>query len=207
MTDKLLEAHRGDLEKMLWHTGRLFGAIAKEAQVWVALRALNEDGEYETILRTPNCHSLREENSDPLPADCMLVQALHAAYLDSVKADCVILTGPSHQEWLKMTNDQYQENKSVLLGAIYSKSWNEGVKGFRKNHKLTWILCVNADKENAFSEHHKPLMRCCNDAFSMLVNVLSRYSPTSNSPKLLVDSMVRAMNPSMESEHRGAVVR
>jgi hypothetical protein len=165
-----LDPYKSQLSDILSLIADFFGALAAKdgASVWVALRRLQSDGQFHTYLRTPNCNAHRGECSEPLPRESVIVETLVKSYK---RGDCALLTGPGRPEWYQTKNDIFEENKSVLLGAVFSKVWQKD----RFDHPvLTWILCVNATEEGAFTEDHKPIMRCCNDILSWLVNEFAR---------------------------------
>lgn len=89
---------------------------------------------------------------------------------------CVWITGSNKEPamWKPQENDKYGEDKTVMLGAIMTKSWDAEAHRWT-NNKLAWVLGVCADTEDAFDESHIPLMRACVDMFSTLANTLLRY--------------------------------
>ena len=82
-------------------------------------------------------------------------------------------SGQGQAVWEGKENDAYGEDKSVLLGAVFTGSWDRQNIKFVKN-KLAWIVGISADRENAFSKMHIPLMKQCVDMFSLLANVMIR---------------------------------
>lgn len=177
LSEKLCEVYAINLTRMLEMLSALFRELAPEGtRVWVALRVRKDDNKFHTWIRMGNYRENRQSSSEPLSEDSNIVRSLRTSFNDHGNPDCVILTGPGHPEWQPMENDKIGENKSVLLGAVFTKFLvsNESMS-FSKEPDLTWILCVNADKEGAFTEDHKPLMRCCNDVMSWLVNELARH--------------------------------
>jgi hypothetical protein len=73
--------------------------------------------------------------------------------------------------WEAQENDKSHEDKSVLMSAVMAKSW---VKRSWSNKKMMMILCVCADRDNAFGEKHISLMQSFTDVFFLILNVLVR---------------------------------
>lgn len=177
-----VKAHLADLSDLLNLLVGIFTPYAPAGtKVWAALRELQDDNKFHTILRTYHCHPSRAEHSPPLSQQSNIVQTLKDSYRDKNKRDCVILSGSDSPGWQKMPNDALDEDKCVLMGAVFSKIY-DGQQ--MRNPLLTWILCVNADRAGAFTEDHKDLMKACNDVFSWLVNEFVRYhAPSLSDPK------------------------
>jgi hypothetical protein len=174
-SEALRKADEERLQKLMTTLQHIFETrVPKGTKVWVALRTRANDKKFHTFMRTANCDVRRENRSEPLGPDANVIKALKESYHpDRQKPDCVLLTGSACPDWQKMKNDHLGEDKSVLMGAVFSKTWNG--KSFDEPPVLTWILFVNADKEGAFNESDKPLMRCCNDVFSWLLNEFVRF--------------------------------
>ena len=83
-------------------------------------------------------------------------------------------SGMGKQMWEPRKNDRFNETRSVLMGAVLTKSFDTHLKA-RTHSKLAWILSANATVDDAFSEHHIPLMQCCVDVFSLLANTMIRF--------------------------------
>lgn len=115
----------------------------------------------------------RARDSQPLHKDnSRIISRLKDSYRDG---KCVIITGAGAgpQVWEWQENDKYGEDKSVMLGAVITKSWDPNNKTW-VNNKLAWVLGVCANVENAFDETHIPLMQACIDTFATLANVMIR---------------------------------
>lgn len=174
----LVYRYARDLTELLQSISTLFNELAPPGtKVWVALRVRHKNGSFHTALRTSDCDPKREQRSEPLLKDYKIISTLEATYGNQHHADCVLLTGPGKPEWQHLKNDDLNENKSVLLGAVFTKYWGRG--GFAQP-VLGWLLCVNADRSDAFDDSHKPLMRCCNDVFSWILNELARCEEQEN---------------------------
>ncbi len=144
--------------------------VSKDVKIWTCIRERKNDDCYHTFIRVGEYTKSRKQFSEPLHKESKIVKHLKHSY--EVLQHCVIVTGSEEPEWDNVKNNKYKEDLSVLMGAVLSKSW-DGEKKFEKP-KLNWILCVNANKENVFDESFIPLMKFCNDVFSLLVNSFIR---------------------------------
>lgn len=86
---------------------------------------------------------------------------------------CVVITGSgqSAEKWERHDNDDFGEDRSVLMGAVMARSWSHPHNFV---DSMMMILYVCADKYDVFQEHHIPLMRSCTDVFSAAMNVMLR---------------------------------
>jgi len=178
LTGDLHYMYQGDIVVLLRSMADMFSKLAPEGtNVWACLRERRTDDHYHTILRAGLFEPTRAEFSTPLSKDSKTIQNLKYSY--EHKMDCVLITGSNRQDqgWEKMRNDEFREDLSVLMGAVLSKSWNgqEFV-----DPMLNWVLCICANKENVFNETHIPLMKCCNDIFSWLLNSFIRGGDNSS---------------------------
>jgi hypothetical protein len=173
-----LQKNRDKIISLLERVAQLFQLfVPPGTRVWACIRDRRSDDCYYTFARAGRYNANRSTTSKPMHKDnSQTIQRLK----DSMKFSgiCVIRTGSSMgpQMWESQINDGYAEDKSVLLGAIMTKSWDKN-KGDWSNRKLAWIIGVCADQEHAFDEMHIPLMQSCVDMFSMLANVIIRSSP------------------------------
>jgi hypothetical protein len=91
----------------------------------------------------------------------------------------VVITGSNcgPEMWDDLDNTKlFEEDKAVLMSGVLAKSWDETAPAsdsFTKR-KLMMVLCVCSDREGVFTETHVPLMQCCNDTISAVVNVIIR---------------------------------
>jgi hypothetical protein len=151
----------------------LFKLVAPvDAKVWVSLRDRRADDNYHTFARAGVYNRKREDSSQPIHKDSNVLARLKENYRNNC---CVLLTGSEHgpQVWEQSENDKYGECKSVLLGAILTRSWNSANDGWA-NNKLVWILGVNSDTKNAFTNAHPELMQTCVVALSFIANIIAR---------------------------------
>jgi len=149
--------------------------VPKGTKVWACIRERRSDDKYYTWARTSRCNTTRQEFSEALHKDSDTIQDLKKSYKE--KRDCVLITGSKNKNWHRMVNDDFGEDLSVLMGAVLCKSWTG--QGF-DDPKLLWVVCVNADREHAFSKDCIPLMKACNDIFSWILNSFVRYDAVKN---------------------------
>jgi hypothetical protein len=170
---KGLIKHKAQIQKMLDDLRDLFQQIAPPgAKVWAALRDRRSDKGYYTYIRSGNYNRSRERLSKPLLRDSSpIIQKLHQSFLDG---SCVIITGSGRGEgwWEGQKNDEFDEDLSVMMGVVMTRSWD--LSGGFVNNKHAWIITVSADKEDVFHESHIPLMKACNDLFSAAANTILR---------------------------------
>ena len=143
-------------------------------KLWASIRDRRADDCYHTFARAGRYNPNRQNTSTPLHEDrSRVVKGLMDNYIN-IK-DCVMITGSGQGQavWEGKENDVYGEDRSVLLGAVFTGSWDRQNIKF-VNNKLAWIVGISADRENAFSKMHIPLMKQCVDMFSLLANVMIR---------------------------------
>jgi hypothetical protein len=164
--------HEGDFVTLLTSLAGIFRyLVPPHTKVWACIRERHSDDRYYTWVRSSGCNSTRKDFSEPLHKDSTTVQKLRKSY--EVDQDCVIITGVGCDGWTPLKNDGLGENKSVIMSAVLSKSFNP--TGLFDDPKLNWLLCVNADRPNVFNESHIPLMKACNDICSWILNTFIRY--------------------------------
>jgi hypothetical protein len=172
-----LKKNRDKVVSLLERVAQLFQLLVPPGtRVWVCIRDRRADDCYHTFARAGYYNPNRSTTSNPMHKDrSQTIQRLK----DNMKFNgvCVVITGSSMgpNMWESQKNDGYGEDKSVMLGIVLTKSWDDQRDDW-SNRKLAWIVGVCADKENAFSEMHIPLMQSCVDMFSMLANVIIRSS-------------------------------
>lgn len=158
-----------DLVRMFQHL------VPPGTKLWACIRERRSDDHYYTWVRAGSYTSSRVDFSEAIYKNSKTIINLKDSY--RLKKDCVIITGSGAIGKLTgrepVANDDFKEDLSVLMGAVLSKSWN-GHEFDKK--KLNWILCINADREDVFNSSHIPLMKCCNDTFSWLLNAFIRKS-------------------------------
>ncbi|MDZ8139017.1 MAG: hypothetical protein RM049_27685 [Nostoc sp. DedQUE04] len=171
----LLQQNRDKIITLLERVAQLFQLLVPPGtRVWACIRDRRADDYYYTFARAGKYNPNRSISSLPMHKDhSRTIRCLKDSLKD--KGVCVLISGSKmgEQMWETQRNDKYGEDKSVMLGAVLTKSWDHQ-KGDWSNRKLAWIIGVCADTENAFSEKHIPLMQCCIDMFSMLANVMIR---------------------------------
>jgi len=171
----LLERNRDKIISLLERVAQLFQLLVpSDTRVWVCIRDRRADDSYHTFARAGRYNPNRAASSQPLHKDrSRIIQRLKDNL--EFKGGCVLISGSNMgpEMWELKDNDRYEEDKSVMLGAVLTKSWNHQQRKW-SNVKLAWIIGVCADTETAFSETHIPLMQACVDMFSMLANVIIR---------------------------------
>lgn len=165
------------LTKTLDSMAEMFSRLAPlNSNVFTAIRERRADGSFQTLrYRGGKSKVDRQEKSMPLQPSAAMIKRLVDSYNDG--QDCVIITGQQCAEWIDMPNNRLKEDMSVLMGAVFRKVWLPGGADNEFPHEerhLEWILCVAADRPDAFKDWHKPLMKCYNDAFGILLNELVR---------------------------------
>jgi hypothetical protein len=170
----IFEQVQSEMISILEDVVRIFMmAVAPGAKIWACLRDLRGDSRYHSLVRAGRYTPLRGETSEPMhEKDSITVRRLQESFNSG---RCVILTGSSFgpQMWEHQLNDQYGEDKSVMMSAIMAKSWDSDVNNWGRR-KIMMILGLNSDQENLFGEQHIPLMQAITDNLSLLVNVLLR---------------------------------
>ena len=178
VSGRLHYSYFGELTKLMRLVSDMFSELVPSGtKVWACLRERRSDGKYYTILRAGVYNASRAEHSVPLDKDSETMKKLRESYAE--KKNCVMITGSARraQEWEKMPNDDLGEDRCILMGAVLSKSWN----GYEFDQPMfNWVLCVCADKDNAFDESHIPLMKFYNDVFSWLINSFIRHDAVLN---------------------------
>lgn len=173
----VLEENRHKVIALLHLVAQLFQSLVPPGtRVWACIRDRRADDCYHTFTRAGRYNPNRLISSRPMHKDkSRTIQLLK----DSLKFNgvCVLITGSNMgaEMWEPQTNDRYGEDKSVMLGAVLTRSWDSQQKRY-SNTKLAWVLGVCADTENTFSEVHIPLMQACVDMFSILANAMIRSS-------------------------------
>jgi len=182
--------YTGMLERMLLRVANTFRLLAPPGtKVFASIRERKTGAkvdEYVTIFRVGDVdNDEREKNTRPMTKNSKMVNSLRNTFFEKHKQDCVLLTGSKDKDtWEYQLNDDREEDLSVLLGAVFSKCWDlekgspdpQGINSY-KPIELEWILGVAADREGAFTESHKHLMKCFNDIFGLLLNIFLRQSP------------------------------
>jgi hypothetical protein len=159
-----------EIERLLQLVEQVFHLVVPEVGIYVSIRE-RKGNEFHTKFRGGHFNQLRIETSVPLKSESKMVKALMESFRHN---DCVFITGPNDPEnWEKMHNDKFGNDRSVMMGAVFAKVLLKD--GTTKARNLEWILCICADKENTFNESHKNLMKCFNDTFALLVNVFLRH--------------------------------
>jgi|GEM_PF-6080647 len=149
--------------------------VPRDTKLFAVIRELKPDRTYQTVLRAGDFRPDRNEKSEGMRYDSPMIQDLLQAI--NRNRDCVIRTGPGYPNWKEMPNDKLGEDKSVLLGAVFSKVWNPKIGIFStEDRRLEWVLCLAADRENVFDKpHHLELMKTFNDSLGILLNWFARY--------------------------------
>lgn len=171
-----LQKHRAEIERLLERVVDLFQPFVPEgSRIWACLRDRRADDCYYTFERAGSYDKNREISSSPLHKDTsqVIIRLKERFKRDGV---CVLITGSSHgpDMWETKENDRYGEDKSVMLGAVMTRSWDSDEIAW-KDPKLAWIIGVCTDHENAFDRKHIHLMRQCVDVFSILANIMIRH--------------------------------
>jgi hypothetical protein len=173
----LLESNGHKIVSLLERVVELFEPLVPPGtRVWACIRDRRADDCYYTFARAGRYNPNRAVSSRPLHKNnSRVIQRLKDNF--RFNGVCVLITGSTlgPEMWEGKENDRYGEDKSVMLGAVLTKSWDAQKRDW-SNPKLAWTIGVCADRENAFSETHIPLMQLCVDMFSLLANVIIRCS-------------------------------
>ena len=168
-----LVKHKAQLERMLEDIKSLFEHLAPPgAKIWAALRDRRSDGAYYTFLRVGRFERPRERSSKALHKDTsVIVKKLRDSFL---QRKCVVITGSTKGPdwWDRQENDNFGEDKSVMMGVVMTRSWDGSTSFINNRH--AWILTLSSDKEDVFHDVHVPLMQACNDLFSAAANAILR---------------------------------
>jgi hypothetical protein len=168
----LTESERATVQQMLQHTRDIFLTVVKPGvNIMVTARELRCDGRFHTFARAGEANPCRSQTSKPLGPNDATIRTLLERLRNNAK--CVILTGSvkGELEWTPQPNDQLGEDKSVLMGAVLIK--NPEGQEFSTQH-MKWVLCICADRENAFDSACQPLMQVCLDLLSLYANLVAR---------------------------------
>lgn len=162
-------------------------------KVWACLRERRNDDHYHTAIRARNYHRGRGHKSQSLHKESETIKSLKQSF--DITKTCVYITGAGKPGWKKQENDALGEDKSVMMGAVLSKSWNGA--SFDKT-KLNWVLYVNADHEDVFDQSYVNLMKCFNDTLACILNQLIRtnylkytFNPETNTFERIVKFKMR----------------
>jgi hypothetical protein len=143
-------------------------------RLWSHARERRDDGNFYMIDRAGQYNLKRSLSSDKLSMDkSIIISRLKDNFRYS--GIPVLITGSSKGPlmWGFNTNDIYGEDKSVILGAVITRTWNPRCQSW-ENPKLAWILGISSDRENAFTEIHVQAMKLCIQIFSPFANIKAR---------------------------------
>lgn len=166
----IAEEYHPLLEDILNRMHRTFKPLFPDVKLFTAIRERRGE-EYYTIAWGGDTDKVaRKDGTEPLHLKHKMVEELVDSFHEGT--DCVIITGQDDPNWhKKRKNNAKREDLSVLMGAIFSKEWqNEKFIPIQ----MEWILCIASDKSGTFKEEHKPLMKCFTDVCGLLVNLLVR---------------------------------
>jgi hypothetical protein len=175
--DFVAAPYKAEVKELLDTIARYFSTVVPAGiQVFTALRERRADGKFHTFARGGIYRADREDGSQPFADDTPMVADLVRAYND--KQDCVILTGPTFSNWKAMPNDFHEEDRSVLMGAVFCKTYDEAISKFpREERSLEWILCVASNGAGALQkESHSAMMKSFTDVLALLLNSFIRIS-------------------------------
>ena len=174
---KSLELQEAVIQGMLQQMATIFASLVpRGTQVFTSLRDRRADDCYHTFGRAGVFAVSRDGGSLPLNKDnSPTVLKLKLSYQEG---SCVVLTGSvkGPTEWTPSKNDRLGEDKCVLMGAVMTRSYGpqkDASEGW-VNGKLSWIVSVCADRADAFTTQHIPLMQCFVITFSWLANTMIR---------------------------------
>jgi hypothetical protein len=197
-SESLLRQYYNDkLGPLLQETVQLFRLyIPKNIELWASLRVRLADDHFHTLVRRGQFNHNRQESSQPINAQTsQTFQQLHSRCKDGI---CVLITGAnlSRTMWEPQPNDIFGEDSSVLIGAVFSKSWNEQMNCW-ENKEISWILGISANTVNVFNKTHEPLMQMCTDHFSVLSNEIKRKYPSEYVQSQSPQSIDETASPSL----------
>lgn len=174
LANEYLYSHRDTIITLLEHMVQLFDSITPDdVKIWACIRDRRADDQYYTFARAGEYNRNRKGDSKPLHKDKS--SNINRLKNNMRSGSCVIITGSSFGPnlWEPQKNDKYEEDKSVLMGAVLSKSL-QIYSEKPQRPKMAFVLAVCANKENVFIEAHKPLMQACVDVFSIVANSITR---------------------------------
>lgn len=148
--------------------------LPNERELWIAIRDRRSDDCYHTWLRKGSFNPNRQDSSRPMHKDdSSTISELKRYYKFEFK--CVKITGCEDMYWKTMPNDDYEEDNSVLMGAVMTRSWDSGKKSWLKGHNcLSWVITVNSPNKHVFNASHVPIMQTAIDSFAWLANQAAR---------------------------------
>ena len=148
-------------------------------KIWVSIRDRRSDDQYHTWLRHGSFNRNRETKSQPMHKDSHeTVRQLKRHY--ELQRQCVRITGTDDPAWQKHDNDELGDDRSVLMGAVMTRSWNSE-KDAWEAPCLSLILTVNSHERGVFDPSHVPLLQASIDSFSWLTNIAMRQQHQENS--------------------------
>ncbi|MCG8585214.1 MAG: hypothetical protein MI757_10925, partial [Pirellulales bacterium] len=150
LANRHLSAHRDTVISLLEHVVRLFESlVASDVRVWACIRDRRADDRYYTFARAGQYNPNRKHHSTPLhKTESKTLSRLRDSF---ASGSCVIITGSAMgpQMWEGQRNDQYEEDKSVLMGAVLSKSLSDD-SDIPQKPMMAFVIGVCANKEGAF---------------------------------------------------------
>jgi len=172
--DRLQEYERQIRSILEWMTCIFKSLSPPGTRLWSHARERRDDGNFYMIDRTGEYNLKRSISSDNLRMDkSIIIRRLKDNFRYS--GIPVLITGSTKGPlmWELNSNDIYGEDKSVILGAVITRTWNPRLQRW-ENAKLAWILGISADRENAFTEIHVQVMKLCIKIFSPFANIKAR---------------------------------
>ncbi|MEM9283995.1 MAG: hypothetical protein AAGA96_19415 [Verrucomicrobiota bacterium] len=146
--------------------------IPEDEKLWVAIRDRRSDDHYHTWLRHGSFRKSRENTTQPMHKDDHNTVRQLKRYYD-LQGQCVKITGTRDPDWEAHVNDDLGEDRSVLMGAVMTRSWHQGDHEWF-NNCLALVVTVNSHGEKVFNSSHVPLLQSAIDSFSWLTNTAMR---------------------------------
>jgi hypothetical protein len=140
--------------------------------LWVALRCLDRDGSYATILRKGIDDSVRGEKSEAVPPNRGLPKALEDDLNQGKEATRgVIILGPDQKRkpkrWQQTENDKRNEDPYTMAAPITIRRCD---KDGNLKREMIMILYAN-HTQNVFMKWHCNIIRCVVDTVSTTISV------------------------------------
>ncbi len=160
--------------------------IPEKHKIWVAVRDRRSDDQYHTWLRKGSQNKSRGTTSQPMHKDNhqTVIQLKRHYYL---QRKCVRITGIDDSEWQRHDNDHLREDRSVMMGAVMTRSWDSN-SGEWSNNCLSLILTINSPDPNVFDNSHVPLLQASIDTFSWITNTAMRSQYQENKSEVATPS-------------------
>jgi hypothetical protein len=187
-----IELEVGQMMDQLYEVFRK--VIPSHHKIWVAIRDRRSDDCYYTWIRRGPYNPNRVYCSEPMHKDdSSTIYELKRHYKEQYK--CVKITGSGDTQWKPQPNDKYHEDRSVMMGAVMTRSWDLRKKMWKKGHNcLSWVITINSPDPDVFNASHIPILQTAIDTFAWLANEACRkqYLINQSVKNEVQDSVIKA---------------